>query len=90
MVKIKRLINEQEFEFKLTREEINKVFRQNNIQWAKDILENYASMIIDYENIVNDEEQLVTFAELLDKKNLANNGDRELEAINELFKTVDE
>lgn len=90
MVKIKRLINEQEFEFKLTREEINKVFRQNNIQWAKDILENYASMIIDYENIVNDEERLVTFAELLDKKNLANNGDRELEAINELFKTVDE
>lgn len=89
MVKIKRLINGQEIEFELTQEEINEVFRRDNIQWAKDILVNHAEMIVGYNSIIADEKQLVAFAELLDEKNLSDNGEREIEAINELFKTID-
>lgn len=90
MVKIKRIINGEELEIELTEEEIKEVYRQDNIQWAKDILENYAGMIVGYNDIITDETKLVTFAEILDEKNLADNGDRELEAIEELFQTISE
>lgn len=90
MVKIKRIINSEEVEIILTKEEIKEVFRQDNVQWAKDILANYADMIIDYERVVEDEEKLLSFAELLEEKNLADNGDREIAAIEELFEINEE
>jgi len=86
-VVIKRTINGTEYSFLLTEEEIELVRRKDKIQWAKDVLANYSDIIIDYINIVNDEEKLVAYADLLEEKNLTDNGDREIEAIKELFKT---
>lgn len=90
MMKIKRLINGQELEIELTQKEINEVFNQSDIQWAKDILENYAGIIYDYDNIITDEEKLLAFAKLLDEKNLSNNGQLELDTINELFQLIED
>lgn len=87
MVNIKRLVNNKEFEFELTQEELKQVFKENNIQLAKSILENYKDIIVDYENIIKDEEQLVVFSESLYKKSIENNGDIEFEIINNLFNT---
>lgn len=90
MVKIKRVINGNEVEFILTNEEIEEVRRQDNIQWAKDILVNYEDMIDGYNDIIGDETKLVEFAELLEEKNLSDNGDREIDAIRELFSLKDD
>lgn len=85
MIKISRVINGEQLEFQLTDSEIREVWRQDEIQWAKDILANYEDMIIDYGTIMSDDEQLVAYAQLLNEKNLEDNGDREVAAIEELF-----
>lgn len=87
MVNIKREINGKEVEIQLTEEECNEVRRQDKIEWAKGILANYAEMIINYDSIITDEVKIVEFSDLLEEKNLADNGNRELEAIEELFET---
>lgn len=86
MFKIKRVINGKEVEINLTEEEINEVRKQDNIQWARDILGNYSEMIVDYDSIINNEAKLADFAQILEQKNLENNGERELEVINKLFR----
>lgn len=87
MITINRIINGNNFEFQLTETEIEEVRKQDKIQWAKDILPNYEEMIVDYDRIMSDDELLLKFAELLEDKNLKSNGDKEIEAIEELFET---
>jgi len=87
MLEIKRTVNGKEMTFLLTGEEIKEVSRQNNIQWAKDILSNYSDIIIDYDNIIQNEEKLQSYSELMESKNLEDNGDKELKTIEELFQT---
>lgn len=87
MIAINRTINGNEFEFQLTETEIEEIRKQDKIQWAKDILPNYEEMIVGYGNIISNDELLLKFAELLEEKNLENNGDREIEVIEELFET---
>ena len=85
MLEIKRTVNGKEMTFVLTGEEIGEVHRQDTIQWAKDILSNYSDMIFDYDSIIRDEKRLQSYGELMESKNLEDNGDREIEAIEELF-----
>ena len=87
MITINRTINGNNFEFQLTEAEIEEVRKQDKIQWAKDILPNYEEMIINYDRIMSDDKSLLKFAELLEDKNLEDNGDREIKAIEELFET---
>lgn len=87
-IKIRRVIGGNEMWFELTGEEINEVRRQDKIQWAKDVLANYSETVAYYDSIICDDDQLVAFAERLEEKNLEDNGDREIEVIEELFGTI--
>lgn|GEM_PF-6329562 len=52
-------------------------------------MENYSESVAYYDSIIYDEELLLAFANLLEEKNLENSGDREIEAIKELFGLLD-
>ena len=90
MITITRQINGQELQIELTQAEVEEVRRQDSVQWARDILANYAEMLVDYDSIMEDEEQLKAYADKLEEKNLANNGEREIEAIHELFTVTED
>ena len=90
MVEIKRAVNGKEMVFVLTENEIQEVRKQDNIEFAKAILQNYEEMIADYDDIIKDNNKLHKFGELMEQKNLENNSDREIEAIEELFDVNEE
>lgn len=85
MVQITRKIDGQDMVIVLTEKEMEKVRRHDKIQWAKNILENYAEMLVDYESVCEDEEKLVEFADRLEAKCLEDNGEEELEVLCNLF-----
>ena len=59
--------------------------REEKIRWSKDILANYEEDIFNYDEVIKDDQIMLEFAELLDSKNLEDNGNKEIEAISELF-----
>lgn len=85
MIKIKRIIDKSEHEFALTAEEVGEVIRQYKILRAKEALEKYSDVVAYYDSIVCDDELLLQFANLLEKK-ICNNCEKyEIESINEIF-----
>ena len=90
MVEIKRVVDGKEMVFILTENEIQEVRKQDTIEFAKAILQNYEEMITDYDDIIEDNNELHKFGELMEQKNLENNSDREIEAIEELFDVNEE
>ncbi len=90
MVEIKRVVDGKEMVFVLTENEIQEVRKQDTIEFAKAILQNYEEMIADYDDIIKDNNKLHKFGELMEQKNLENNSDREIEAIEESFDVNEE
>lgn len=84
-IKIKRMVDGKEIEFQLTEEEIEEVRRQDKIQWARDVLALYSDSVAYYDAVIGNDDQMLQFAELLEKKSLTDNGELEIEAIKELF-----
>jgi hypothetical protein len=64
--------------------------KQDKIEFAKNILENYQEMLEDYEKIIVDEKGLVQFSELLEEKMMEDNANMEIDAITELFKVKED
>ena len=90
MVEIKRVVDGKEMVFVLTENEIQEVRKQDTIEFAKAILQNYEEMIADYDNIINNNDKLHKFGELMEQKNLEDNSSKEIEAIEELFEVNEE
>ena len=91
MIKIERVLgNGEKVEILLTEKEIQEVRKQDNIQWAKDILSNYEDIIDNYDDIIRNDEELLKYAKLLEEKISENNGEKEVDAINELFDTIED
>lgn len=70
----------------ISKELLDEIHRQENIQWGKDIIANYEEVLVKDLNEITDEEY-EDFAKLLEEKMLSDNGDMETKALEEIFET---
>jgi hypothetical protein len=75
-MKIVRTINGTDYEFELTLEECSRLHKEDQIQWAKNIIENYEECLID-ENIYENESLLLSIAEDIEEESMSDNSDIE-------------
>jgi hypothetical protein len=71
---VKRRINGEDVKIILTSDEIEEVRRQDKIEWAKNIIDNFD--LVD-KSVCKNEDLLIQIAEEIEEKTLCNNGDVE-------------
>lgn len=86
---ITKVINGVSTVIELTTEDIMEINRQQNIQLAKDILANYADVLVDYDNIILNDDILNRYTTRLHEKEHEDNGVIEIETMEEMFTIIE-
>lgn len=81
-MQITREINGVQYSFTLTQQELNTIERNNRIQFAKNIIENYNELVADKSVYINDD-LLLEVAEEVENRSMDNNGEIEWDVLKE-------